>query len=110
MVESPVARLVPKPPPAAQQRPTVDPAVLLEAVPSAVFALDAELRLTFANGAAEQLFSASWNQLAQRSLEELLAPHATLVASVRQVQARGASFSEYGVELALARGGDPVHV
>jgi two-component system, NtrC family, nitrogen regulation sensor histidine kinase GlnL len=108
MVEPSVARLVPKPAPA--QRPTVDPAVLLEAVPSAVFALDADLRLTFANGAAEQLFSASWNQLALRPLEELLAPHATLVASVRQVQARGASFSEYGVELALARGGDSVHV
>ena len=87
----------------------VDPGKLLEAISSAVFAIDPELRFRFANGAAEQLFRASWNVLARRSLEELVAPHATLLALIRQVQAEGTSFSDYGVELALARG-DQVHV
>src|SRR4028119_980944 len=90
------------------RRWALDPALLLEAVPSATFALDQELRLRSGNGAAEQLFSTSWNHLAGRRLEELLTAHATLLALVRQVQAESASFSEYGLELALApRGGAP---
>ena len=84
--------------------PPVDPSTLLAAIPSAVLALDPELRFTYANAAAEQLLSASWTVLARRSLEDHLAPHATLLALVRQVQAEAASISEYGLELALARG------
>jgi two-component system nitrogen regulation sensor histidine kinase GlnL len=87
----------------------LDPGKLLEAIPSAVFSVDTSLHFRFANGAAEQLFGASWNVLARRSLEEVVAPHATLLGLVRQVQAGGASFSDYAVELALARG-DLVHV
>jgi two-component system nitrogen regulation sensor histidine kinase GlnL len=87
----------------------LEPGKLLEAIPSAVFSVDPSLHFRFANGAAEQLFGASWNVLARRSLEEVVAPHATLLGLVRQVQAGGASFSDYAVELALARG-DLVHV
>jgi two-component system nitrogen regulation sensor histidine kinase GlnL len=87
----------------------VDPALVLQAMPSAVFGLDADLRFTFANGAAEQLFSSSWNHLAARRLEELIAPHTTLLALIRQVQRERSSFSEYGVELALSRG-EVIHV
>lgn len=81
-----------------------DPAMLLQALPSALFALDADLRFTFANGAAEQLFSASWNMLAGKPLADFIVPHTTLVALIRQVQARGASISDYGVEFPSARG------
>lgn len=87
----------------------LDPAALLDAVPSAILALDPELRLRSANAAAEQLLSASRTGLAGRRLEDILAPHATLLALVRQVQAEDASFSEYGIELSLARG-EVVHV
>jgi two-component system nitrogen regulation sensor histidine kinase GlnL len=83
---------------------TCDPGILLQSIPSAVLALDRDLRFHAANPAAEQLFSASWNVLAGRGLEELVAPHATIVALARQVQATGNSISDYGVELALARG------
>ena len=81
-----------------------DPTLLMQAIPSAVFAVDAGLRFTYANPAAEQLFSASWNTLAGRGLPEFLAQHVTLLALIREVQARGTSISDYGVELALARG------
>ena len=37
-------------------------------------------------------------------LQELVAPHATIMALARQVQASGSSISDYGVELTLARG------
>jgi nitrogen-specific signal transduction histidine kinase len=46
----------------------LDAGKLLEAIPSAVFSVDPSLHFRFANGAAEQLFGASWNVLARRSL------------------------------------------
>lgn len=81
-----------------------DVALLLQAMPSAVISVDAQLRITYANSAAEQLMRASWAMLAGRSLTEIIAPHVTLLALIRQVQAHGTSISDYGVELALARG------
>jgi two-component system nitrogen regulation sensor histidine kinase GlnL len=84
--------------------PAADPGILLQSIPSAVFSVDEGLRFRFANPAAEQLFSASWNHLSGRKLEEFLAPHGTIAALIRQVQTSGASISDYGIELALSRG------
>jgi two-component system, NtrC family, nitrogen regulation sensor histidine kinase GlnL len=81
-----------------------DAGLLLHSIPSAVLSLDGRLRFRFANPAAEQLLSASWNVLAGRRLEEFVAPHATIMSLVRQVQTTGTTISDYGVELALARG------
>ncbi|MDF1587169.1 two-component system sensor histidine kinase NtrB [Marinimicrococcus flavescens] len=78
--------------------------LLLANLPSAVLHLDATHRLCYVNPAAEQLFSAGRRTLQGRTLEELLAPHATLVGLVAQVQESGSSISDYAVELALARG------
>ena len=82
----------------------IDPGLLMQAIPSAVFAVDARRRFAFVNPAAEQLFSASWNTLAGRDVAEFLAQHVTLLALIREVQERGTSISDYGVELALGRG------
>lgn len=84
--------------------PSVAPVTLLENLPSAVFALDPELRFCSANPAAEQLLSASWNTLRGRHLQDYLAPHAQLLELARQVQSVGSSISDYGIELALVRG------
>jgi two-component system nitrogen regulation sensor histidine kinase GlnL len=89
---------------ARAQEGAYDPGILLQSIPSAVFSLDQSLRFRSANPAAEQLFSASWHTLAVRRLQEFVAPHATLLALVRQVQSTGSSISDYGVELALSRG------
>jgi two-component system, NtrC family, nitrogen regulation sensor histidine kinase GlnL len=78
--------------------------ILLGNIPSAVFALDPELRFCHANPAAEQIFSAGWKTLRGRRLDELVTPHAKLVDLARQVQSTGSSISDYGVEIALARG------
>ncbi len=91
-------------PEARERRWAFDPNVLLQSIPSAVFSVDERLRLSFANPAAEQLLGASWNTLAGRMLSEFVASHATIVALVRQVQAGGTTISDYGIELALARG------
>lgn len=82
----------------------MDSRVLLQSIPSAVFSVDERLCFSFANPAAEQLFGASWNVLAGRSMPELVAAHATILALIRQVQASGTTISDYGLELALARG------
>jgi two-component system, NtrC family, nitrogen regulation sensor histidine kinase GlnL len=89
---------------ARERRWAFDPGVLLQSIPSSVFSVDERLRFRFANPAAEQLFGASWNVLAGRLLPEFLAPHATILSLVRQVQATGTTISDYGIELALARG------
>lgn len=94
----------PSPPSRSGGAPSCDPGIVLQSIPSPVFVLDAQLRFRSANPAAEHLFSASWNLLAGRKLDELVAPHATITALIQQVQASGASISDYGVELALVRG------
>jgi two-component system nitrogen regulation sensor histidine kinase GlnL len=81
-----------------------DAGLLLQSIPSAVFAVDEGLRFRFANPAAEQLFGVSWNVLAGRTLSEFVARHATIMALIRQVQADGSGISDYGIELALSRG------
>jgi two-component system nitrogen regulation sensor histidine kinase GlnL len=77
---------------------------LLGNLPSAVFALDGELRLVFANPAAESLFNSSSHLLAGRPLEDLVGPHATVLDIARQVAQQGAGISDYGVQLGLVRG------
>jgi two-component system nitrogen regulation sensor histidine kinase GlnL len=81
-----------------------DPAVLLANLPSAVLTVDGGLNVRWANPAAEQLLSTSVNVLEGRPLEDFVAPHATLLDLIRQAQRSGTSISDYGVELALARG------
>jgi two-component system nitrogen regulation sensor histidine kinase GlnL len=81
-----------------------NPALLLANLPSAVLTLDAEQRICSANPAAELLLGASAQMLLGRALPDLLAPHTPLLDLVQQVERSGASISEYGVELAVARG------
>lgn len=91
----------------AEPRPAVSPPsaeLMLANLPSAVLALDPELKISAVNPAAELLFSASARLLVSRPISELLAPHARLLDLVRQVQAEGRSLSDYGMELAFARG------
>lgn len=81
-----------------------DPALLLANLPSAVVSVDAGARLCSANPAAEQLLGASAQLLLGRKLADLLAPHAPLLDLVEQARRSGASLSEYGIDLAAARG------
>lgn len=81
----------------------VDQSVILDNLPSPVLLLDSQ-RLAYANPAAEQLLSMGWPVLLGKALDELLAPHSTLLTLVAQVAAGAGSISEYGIELALKRG------
>jgi two-component system nitrogen regulation sensor histidine kinase GlnL len=81
----------------------VDPAVIVENLPSPILLLDAGA-VVFANPAAEQLFSLGRPVLVGKTLDDLLAPHSTLLALAGQVSHETGSVSEYGIELALRRG------
>jgi len=85
-------------------KPPVDAALLVNNLASPVLALDPDNALEAANPAAEQLLGASWSVLEGRRIEALLAPHSPLLALIEQVRASAASISDYGLELALARG------
>jgi len=81
----------------------VDPAVVVENLPSPILLLDARA-VVYANPAAEQLFSLGRPVLFGKTLAELLPPHSTLLALAEQVSIETGSVSEYGIELALKRG------
>ena len=81
----------------------VDPAVILENLPSPVLLLGARV-VVYANTAAEQLLSLGRPVMLGKTLDDLLAPHSTLLALLAQVEGGAGSISEYGIELALRRG------
>ncbi len=82
----------------------IDHRLIIGNLPSAILCVDEDFRIQSINPAGEQLFSASANTLAQKSLAELLSPHSTMLALMQQVAQAGNTISEYGVQLALSRG------
>jgi two-component system nitrogen regulation sensor histidine kinase GlnL len=78
--------------------------MILNAIASSVLALDGELRVAFANSAAETLLGASSSLLAGRALDEIMPFDSPLLDLVRRVQEAGSSISDYGVEVPLIRG------
>ncbi len=90
--------------PNSRGSPTIDSGLLISNLASAIICVDAQFRIQSVNPAAEQLFSASANMLAGRAMDELLAPHSTLLALMNQVAEAGITVSEYGVHLSLSRG------
>jgi two-component system, NtrC family, nitrogen regulation sensor histidine kinase GlnL len=93
----------------ASEAPRVGPVsayerMILNAVASGVVALDGELRILFANSAAEQLLGASRALLDGRALDELLPFDSPLFDLARRVQEAGSSVSDYGVEVPFNRG------
>ncbi len=81
----------------------VDPAMIVENLPSPVLLLDSGA-IVYANPAAEQLLSVGRPALFGKTLDEFLMPHSTLTALIDQVASGAGSISEYGIELALRRG------
>jgi two-component system nitrogen regulation sensor histidine kinase GlnL len=81
----------------------VDPAMILENLPSPIFLLEAGA-VVYANPAAEQLLSLGRPALLGKAMDDFLMPHSTLSALIHQVASGAGSISEYGIELALKRG------
>jgi two-component system nitrogen regulation sensor histidine kinase GlnL len=77
---------------------------VLNAIPSAVLALDRDLAIGFVNPAAEQLLGISRTVLEHKPLAELLPFDSPLFDLIRRVDDGGSGVSDYGVALLLARG------
>ena len=82
---------------------------LLQALPLPVMVVDAEDHVAFANAAAEAFFEMSAPLMRRHRLEDIVAGASPLASLVREVRRRGASVSEYRVEIASARmGGEKI--
>ena len=81
----------------------VDPAMIVENLPSPILLLEGGA-VVYANPAAEQLLSLGRPALLGRTMDDFLMPHSTLGSLIQQVAGGAGSISEYGIELALRRG------
>ena len=82
-------------------QPLVD--MLMASLPHPVCVLEADNRFCFANPAAEDFFGLSSAVLCRMRLDDLVAFGCPLLALLGQVRRTGATFNEYGVEVALPR-------
>ncbi|MBV8975955.1 MAG: PAS domain-containing protein [Alphaproteobacteria bacterium] len=78
------------------------------ALPLPVMVVDGDLRLQFANPAAEQFFGRGAALLQGRSLLDFVAPDGPLAALIAQARSRGASVTERGLDLSGPRLGERV--
>ena len=76
---------------------------LLGALPHPLLVIGDNLAIDYANIAAEDFFQMSVGVLCRRSLTEIVAFGSPLIALVEQVQRKGATVNEYGVELSSFR-------
>jgi len=88
---------------AAQTSAGSDPEAILALLPLPVLMLDAENRLRYLNGAAEDFFGVSAGTAVGRSLAEMLAKDSPLLTLVEQVRVSGASLTEHGVTIGSPR-------
>lgn len=83
-----------------------DEAHLLNALPHPVMRVAADGRIAFVNAAAEQFFAAGASLMVGQPPSEFVAFGSPLVALIEQVQATGASVTEYGVGVGGPRMGE----
>jgi two-component system nitrogen regulation sensor histidine kinase GlnL len=76
-----------------------DPENILSALPFAVLAVDADTRIHFMNGAAEQFFEQGASGLTGRRLDEILPPHSPLFSLMAQATRGQTSVAEYDVSI-----------
>lgn len=79
---------------------------ILNTIPHPVLVLKRDLRLVFANDAAEEFFAVSSSALKRNPLSSVLSVNSPLVTLIEQVFNSGASVNEYDIELASPRFGE----
>ncbi len=84
---------------------TDDMLSVLNALPEAVIAVDAENRITYVNAAAESLFETGGSHMVGLPLSEFVPPDSPAIALLDQCRADHCRYSEHGVELDTPRTG-----
>jgi two-component system, NtrC family, nitrogen regulation sensor histidine kinase GlnL len=82
---------------ASQTNAGPDPGAILALLPLPVLMIDAENRLVYLNGAAEDFFGASAATAIGRSLQKMLVKDSPLLTLIEQVRVSGSSLTEHGV-------------
>jgi two-component system, NtrC family, nitrogen regulation sensor histidine kinase GlnL len=85
------------------QPPMIPPEALLGALPHPLLVIGPDLRIAYANDAAEDFFQMSATVLARHTLGEVVAFGSPLLALVEQVQRKDSHVNEYGVDLGSFR-------
>jgi two-component system nitrogen regulation sensor histidine kinase GlnL len=98
-----MARPLPAPAQGIMGEGSVDPGIILGALPEPVFVVDADGTFRFLNSAAENFFAGGQAALNGRRLTELVQPDSPLIALIDQVRFAGSSISEYGVTVESPR-------
>ena len=83
----------------------VDPALLLDSLPSPVLAVETIGGIAYANAAAEEFFKASSAALMRLELEDIIPPTSPLFDLIALTRSRQQSFNEYGVHVGTPRTG-----
>jgi two-component system nitrogen regulation sensor histidine kinase GlnL len=81
----------------------IPPEALLGALPHPLLVIGPDLRIVYANAAAEDFFQMSAAVLARHTLGEVVAFGSPLLALVEQVQRKDSHVNEYGVDLGSFR-------
>ena len=82
---------------------TIDPNVVLAALPDPVLVVEQNNQIAWVNAAAENFFGAGSSSLREKSLAELVIQDSPLIALVAQVRTQDFGRSDHGVELAGPR-------
>ncbi len=94
------------PPPAIEPGQTLaDATTILDLLPAPVVVIDSQDRVSLVNGAAEQFFRTSAQQMQGRSLGQFIAEDSPVFSLVHQVRASNARVSEHELEMHTPRSG-----
>ncbi len=85
---------------------SLDPAIVLGALSSAVVVVDGDARILYVNAAAEQLFQSGASYLCGQPVTDFLPPDSPILALVQQARDNALVVSEYGVGLDTPRTGN----
>lgn len=75
------------------------------ALPYPVIVVNANDRIDYINGSAENFFEQGRNLLVGKAIDQVLPPDSPIFSLLSQVKREGVSISEYDVDLSLQRGG-----
>lgn len=87
--------------------PLIPPEALLSALPHPLLVIGPDLRIAYANDAAEDFFQMSAAVLGRHALNDVVAFGSPLIALVEQVQRNDTHVNEYGVDLGSFRFDSP---
>lgn len=83
----------------------IDKNMVLDALPQPVLAVSSNWKISYANFAAQEFFGASFATLRKTHISDMTPFDSPVIGLIEQCLDAGASFNEYGIDLALLHNG-----